>query len=162
MLLDPDTVEETNLNRLVGATAKDLASAKVEVAKKLAQRINPDARVDARMESVLKAKSVMLLADTDFVFCCTDSHGSRAVLNQFAYQYLVPMIDMGVVIAVANETVTHVAARTQMLAPELACMVCANLLDPEEIRRDLLTDFERQADPYFLGDAQPAPAVIFP
>jgi molybdopterin/thiamine biosynthesis adenylyltransferase/proteasome lid subunit RPN8/RPN11 len=160
LLLDPDVVEESNLNRLVGAVPSDVGSSKVEVAKRFAQRINPKSQIETRQESVLKVRSVRTLADTDFVFCCTDSHGSRAVLNQFAYQYLIPMIDMGVVIAVDKSTVTHVAGRTQMLAPGLACMVCANLLDPEEIRRDLLTDFERQADPYILGNTEPAPAVI--
>jgi molybdopterin/thiamine biosynthesis adenylyltransferase len=160
LLLDPDVVEDSNLNRLIGATPSDIGSPKVEVAKKFAQRINPKSHVETRQESVLKVRSVRTLADTDFVFCCTDSHGSRAVLNQFAYQYLIPMIEMGVVIAVDKGTVTHVAGRTQMLAPGLACMVCANLLDPEEIRRDLLTDFERQADPYILGNTEPAPAVV--
>jgi molybdopterin/thiamine biosynthesis adenylyltransferase/proteasome lid subunit RPN8/RPN11 len=160
LLIDPDVVEESNLNRLIGATTSDVGLPKVEVAKKWVQHLNPKVRVDARQESVLKVQSVRKLADTDFVFCCTDSHGSRAILNQFAYQYLVPMIDMGVVIAVCENTVTHVAARTQMLAPGLACLVCASLLDPEEIRRDLLTDFERQADPYILGNAEPAPAVV--
>ena len=160
LLIDPDVVEETNLNRLLGATPSDVGLPKVEVAKQSAQRINPKVQVEAKQESVLKTRSVRTLANTDFVFCCTDSHGSRAVLNQFAYQFLVPMIDMGVVIAVSENIVTHVAGRTQMLAPGLACLVCGNLLDPEEIRRDLLTDFERQADPYILGNNEAAPAVV--
>ena len=160
LLLDPDVVEETNLNRLIGATPSDVGLPKVEVAKKWGLHINPKIRFNASQESVLNVRSVKTLADTDFVFCCTDSHGSRAVLNQFAYQYLVPMIDIGVVIAAGDNIVTHVAGRTQMLAPGLACLVCANLLDPEQIRRDLLTDFERQADPYILGNTEPAPAVV--
>jgi hypothetical protein len=160
LLLDPDIIEDTNLNRLVGSTPSDVGKPKVQVAKRWALGINPKADIDDIQESVLKVKSVRKLANTDFVFCCTDSHGSRAVLNQFAYQYLVPMIDMGVVIAAPEKKVTHVAGRTQMLAPGLACMVCGNLLDAEEIRRDLLTDFERKNDPYFIGNREPAPAVI--
>ena len=160
LLIDPDTIEETNLNRVVGATARDIGIPKVSVAKRWAEQINSDIQVDAREESVVKAAVARSLADSDFVFCCTDSQGSRAILNQFAYQYLVPVIDMGVVIATEQHRVTHVAGRTQLLAPGLACMVCGNFLDPEQIRRDLLSDFERQADPYILGDAEPAPAVI--
>ena len=160
MLIDPDTVEETNLNRLIGATQKKIGQSKVKVAKDWAKKINPTVRIDAKCGSVLKTSVVRLLADTDFVFCCTDSDGSRAVLNQFAYQYLVPTIDMGVVIAVQKGKVTHVAGRTQMLAPGLACLTCGNLLDAEQVRRDLMTDFERKADPYILGYPEPAPAVI--
>ncbi|MFA6348666.1 MAG: ThiF family adenylyltransferase [Candidatus Paceibacterota bacterium] len=160
ILLDPDTVEETNLNRLVGTVPSDIGKAKVDVAEKWAKRINRTLRIGARKESALKADVARSLAEADFLFCCTDSHGSRAVLNQFAYQYLVPAIDMGVVIATAKGRVTHVAGRTQMLAPGLACMACGNLLDAERVRRDLMTDFERQQDPYIVGQPEPAPAVI--
>ena len=160
ILIDPDTVEETNLNRLVGSTPSNVGIPKVSVARAWAEQINPHVRIEVRQDSVLKAAVARSLADTDFVFCCTDSHGSRAILNQLAYQYLLPVIDMGVVIAAREKRVTHIAARTQLLAPGLACMVCGSLLDSENIRRDLLTDFERQADPYILGQPEPAPAVI--
>jgi molybdopterin-synthase adenylyltransferase len=160
MCIDPDTIEESNLNRLFGATPQDVGRTKVALAGDQASRINPSVKIEAVCDSTLKASVARSLAQTDFVFCCTDSHGSRAVLNQLAYQYLVPMIDMGVVIAAPDGKVTHVAGRTQMLAPGLACLTCGNLLDSEQVRRDLLTDFERRADPYILGDPEPAPAVI--
>jgi molybdopterin/thiamine biosynthesis adenylyltransferase len=160
VLLDPDTVEATNLNRLVGATSADVGRSKVAVAEKWASKINSQIYIEAKEESVLKSSVARSLAATDFVFCCTDSHGSRAVLNQLAYQYLVPVIDMGVVIATQRGHITHIAGRTQMLAPGIACMVCGNLLDSEQVRRDLLTDFERKADPYIVDETEPAPSVI--
>jgi hypothetical protein len=160
LLIDPDIVEETNLNRLVGATKSDVGQPKVDVAAAFSRKINGLSKVEARQESVLLSRTARLLADTDFVFCCTDSHGSRAVLNQLAYQYLVPMIDMGVVIAAHNNEVTHVAGRVQMLAPGLACLTCGMLLDAELVRRDMLTDFERQTDRYIPGHKEPAPAII--
>ncbi len=160
LLVDPDIVDETNLNRLIGARSKDISKSKVSIAAAWAKRIEPSAEIESKKESVLLERSARPLVDTDFVFCCTDSEGSRAVLNQLAYQYLVPVIDMGVVIAAQKGHVANIAGRTQMLAPGLPCLTCANLLDAEQVRRDLLTDFERQADPYILGDHEPAPAVI--
>lgn len=160
LLVDPDILEESNLNRVVGATRNDLEKSKVDIAKESIKRINPEAGVEVIRDSVLRNSIAELLLDTDFAFSCTDSHGSRAVLNQLAYQYLLPIIDMGVVIAVQNERVENISARTQLLAPGLACMVCGNLLDYEEVRRDLLTDFERKNDPYILNTTEPAPAVI--
>jgi molybdopterin/thiamine biosynthesis adenylyltransferase len=160
LLIDPDTIETSNLNRLVGATPKNVGMSKVGVAASWARQINPEVRIESCEDSVLRTSVAKLLANTDFVFCCTDSHGSRAVLNQLAYQYLVPMIDMGVRIATERNQITHITGRTQMLAPGLACLTCANLLDPEEVRRDMLTDFERQADPYILGQQEPAPSII--
>src|SRR5262249_14777387 len=132
----------------------------VAVANEWASRINPNIIIATCQDSVLLTKVAKKLCDTDFVFCCTDSHGSRAVLNQLAYQYLIPMIDMGVVIAAPEQHITHIQGRVQMLAPALACLVCGNLLDAEQIRRDMLTDFERQADPYIPGHEEPAPATI--
>jgi len=160
LLMDPDILEESNLNRVVGTTRNDLEKDKVDIAKEWIKRINPEAAVEKVKDSVLRNSIAKLLLDTDFVFSCTDSHGSRAVLNQLAYQYLLPIIDMGVVITVQNEKVENISARTQLLAPGLACMVCGNLLDYEEVRRDLLNDFERKNDPYILNYAEPAPAVI--
>ncbi len=160
MLIDPDVLEESNLNRVVGSNSADIGQPKVDITKALIRKINPAAMVEVIKDSVLKISVAEQLIDADFAFSCTDSHGSRAVLNQLAYQYLIPFIDMGVVIATANGQVQHIAARTQMLAPGLACMVCGNLLDYEEVRRDLLTDFERKSDPYILNDSEVAPAVI--
>lgn len=160
LLIDPDILEESNLNRVVGASRKDLGESKVSITRNLIKNINPEANVEVVKDSVLKNSIAELLVDTDFTFSCTDSHGSRAVLNQLAYQYLVPIIDMGVIIAVQTQKIENIAARTQLLAPGLACMVCGNLLDYEEVRRDLLSDFERKNDPYILNDIEPAPAVI--
>lgn len=160
LLIDPDVVEVTNLNRLVGARRRDVGRLKVDVAAEHAAQINPDVRIQRLSGSVLVAKTAEELADVDFVFGCTDSHGSRAVLNQVAYQYLVPTVDMGVIIVTAEGEVTHVAGRTQMLTPGLGCMLCGNLLNPEAVRVDLLSDFERANDRYIVGTADPAPAVI--
>lgn len=160
VLIDPDVVEESNLNRLVGTTRRDLGKPKVEVAAALAKQINVDVQAEPRVESILQARAARSLAANDFVFNCTDSHGSRAVINQVAYQYLVPVIDMGVVIAASQAKITHIVGRVQLLAPGVACMTCANLLHPEQVRRDLLTEFERQKDPYISGGVEHAPAVI--
>ena len=160
LLIDPDVVETTNLNRLVGASPTDVGKRKVDVAAAHARRISPEVSVEANAGSILLASVAEQLVDTDFVFGCTDSHGSRAVLNQLAYQYLVPLIDMGVVIVTAAGSVSHIAGRTQMLAPGLSCLLCGNLLNPEAVRVDLLTEFERNADPYVVGTHEPAPAVI--
>jgi hypothetical protein len=160
VLLDPDIVDETNLNRLVGAKPNSIGRPKVDISKEMALSINPEVRVEARNESVLDAEVARSLVTADFLFNCTDSHGSRAVVNQLAYQYLLPTIDMGVVIAVSQGKISHIAGRVQLLAPGLACLTCSNLLEAEQIRRDMLTEYERKTDPYILGGEMHAPAVI--
>jgi hypothetical protein len=98
--------------------------------------------------------------DVDAFLCCTDSQGSRAVLTQLAYQYALPGIDIGVVISASDGRVTRVSGRVQMLSPGAACLLCGAVLDPEAVRRDLLTDEARAADRYVIGDAVAQPAVV--
>jgi molybdopterin/thiamine biosynthesis adenylyltransferase len=160
LLLDPDAIEETNLNRVVGATRKDIGRSKVEVAAEAARRVNPQIEAAAIPGNVIVSDDARRILSSDFLFCCTDSHGSRAVVNQIAYQYVIPTIDLGVRVQVRGNAVESVTGRVQMLAPGLPCLVCDELLDPEEVRRDLLSDEARSRDPYIVGAAEPQPAVI--
>ncbi|MGA8274283.1 MAG: ThiF family adenylyltransferase [Candidatus Sulfotelmatobacter sp.] len=160
LLLDPDVIEETNLNRVVGATRKDIGRSKVEVAADAVLCINPDLEVKPIGGNVILTDDAHHILACDFLFCCTDSHGSRAVINQIAYQYVIPTIDLGVRVQVRGGSVESVTGRVQMLAPGLPCLVCDELLDPEEVRRDLLTDEARTRDPYIVGAIEPQPAVI--
>lgn len=160
ILLDPDVLEETNLNRVVGARRQNIGRRKVKVAADLIRRINPEIVVAAITGNVIMSNDARHLLSSDFLFCCTDSHGSRAVINQLAYQYVIPTIDLGVRIQVRAGTVESVTGRIQMLAPGLPCLVCHDLLDPEEVRRDLLSDEARARDPYIVGAVEPQPAVI--
>ena len=160
LLVDPDALDETSLNRVVGATPRDFGRAKVLIAKRTIRRIAPDAAVEAIRGDVLTACIGLKLRDVDFVFCCTDSQGSRHFVNQLAYQYLIPCLDMGVVIGTHDGAVTHMDARVQMLTPGLSCLVCRpGILSPERVRWDLSSDEQQKADPYFLeqsGIKQPS------
>jgi len=160
VVIDPDVVDVTNLNRLVGAAHSDVGHAKVEVAARQIRKINPAAEVVALAADIVDEETVPRLFGTDFLFLCTDSHASRAVVGQLAYQFLIPCIDMGVSITVRENAISHVTGRVQMLAPSLPCLVCTEALDGEQIRRELLTPEQRAADPYVQGIHEPQPAVI--
>lgn len=150
LLIDPDALDDTNLNRVVGTTPRDIGRAKVLVAKRMIRRIIPSASVKALRGDVLMDSIGLRLRDVDFVFCCTDSQGSRHFVNQLAYQYLIPCIDMGTVIGTHDGAVTHMDARVQMLAPGLSCLLCCpGILSPEQVRWDLSSGEQQSADPYF-------------
>lgn len=160
MLLDPEAVDATNLNRLVGSSQGSIGELKVDVASSMVRSIRSDVAIEAVSGDVRLERDAKRLLGVDLIFCCTDSHGSRAVLNQLAYQYFVPVIDTGVRIDARDDRVESVVGRVQALAPGLACLVCEGLLDSEQVRRDLLDDTERRRDPYIVGAREPQPAVI--
>lgn len=160
VLIDPDTLDQTNLNRVVNTTPADVGAPKVELAARYIFSVTKDAAVKAISGDIIRAAVARELPTADVIFGCTDSHGSRAVLQQVSYQYLIPCIDMGTVLVAAGGKISHISGRVQLLSPGLACFTCGGLLNPEEVRRDMLTAFERQADPYIDGAREPAPAVI--
>jgi molybdopterin/thiamine biosynthesis adenylyltransferase len=160
VLIDPDTVEPTNLNRLVGATPSDVGKPKTSIAARHISHINPSARTQESVADVVDSSVAKMLEDVDFIFGCTDSMASRAVLNQLAYQFLVPYVDVGVGIFVSDSNVEYVTGRVQMLSPGLPCMVCTEKLDAEQVRRELLTEDQRKQDPYITGAVVLQPAVI--
>lgn len=160
IVIDPDCVEKTNLNRLVGANAEDVGKPKVEIAERLIKFARPEAQVRTIKGDVIDNDVALQLAGLDFIFLCTDSHASRAVVSQIAYQYLVPVIDMGVSITVKDGQVTHVTGRVQLLAPSQPCLTCLNVLDAGQIRREMMTPEQRRADPYCEGAHIPQPSVI--
>ncbi|TXD63281.1 ThiF family adenylyltransferase [Ralstonia sp. TCR112] len=160
LLIDYDAVELTNLNRLVGATPTDVGQRKVDVAAKLVSSINPAAAVTSVVGDVTHDSTARMLTEVDFIFGCTDSVSSRAVLNQFAYQYLVPFIDIGVGVFVHEGQVQYITGRTQMLAPGLPCLLCMDKLDANQVRIEMLSEEQRRSDPYITGASVPQPAVI--
>ncbi|WP_198032712.1 ThiF family adenylyltransferase [Mesorhizobium sp. WSM2561] len=160
LLIDPDTIEETNLNRVVGATPSDIGAGKVAVASRYIKEFNAAVGVEAITGDVVYDAVAQKLAQVDLILCCTDSHGSRSVVQQVAYQHLIPCIDVGSTIIQRKGEVTGIYGRVQLLAPTLPCLWCSELLDASEVRRDMMNESERRLDPYIVGSREPAPSVI--
>lgn len=159
-MYDDDLLEHTNLNRVVGATPDDVGRPKVDISADLTRRIQPSLTAEPRQEDVTLQHVARSLLDVDIVLACTDSQGSRAVLSQLAYQYLLPVIDVGINIHVLSSGAVHISGRIQMLSPSLPCLLCTDSLDLAKVRTDLMTAEARQADPYVLGEDVKEPAVI--
>jgi molybdopterin/thiamine biosynthesis adenylyltransferase len=160
VLVDFDQIEPSNLNRVAGATPSDVGVAKVKITARMIKSINPSARCTEIVGDVVDPFVTKILEDADFIFGCTDSVASRAVLNQIAYQYLIPCVDIGVGILVTDGEFKYITGRTQMLSPGLACMVCTEKLDAEQVRRELMSEEMRKLDSYITGAAVRQPAVI--
>ena len=160
VLIDPDVVEKANLNRVVGATPLDLGRSKVLVAERYLQTFDGDVSTISIIGDVVHDRVARKIVDVDLIFCCTDSHGSRAVLQQIAYQYLIPCIDLGSTITQNEGQITGIFGRVQLLAPGLPCLWCSGLLDAAEVRKDMMNESERKLDPYIVGAHEPAPSVI--
>ena len=160
ILIDRDDVDVTNLNRLIGAGVEDIGKTKVSVARRMISTICPNPEIDSFERDVVAEDCAQRIAQSDIIFCCTDSHASRHLLNSVSYQYYIPCIDMGVVLTPDTKSgAVGISGRVNMLSPGLPCLTCLNALDPDAIRKELLNAEQRNADPYFsegVGIHQPA------
>ena len=160
VLVDPDFVEETNLNRIVGATRSDIGDTKVSVAARYLRAFVEVVSIDAVVGDVIYDSVARHLIDADIILCCTDSHGSRSIVQQIAYQHLILCVDIGSTITQLASRITGIFGRVQLLAPGLPCLWCSELLDAAEVRRDMMNESERRLDPYIVGGREPAPSVV--
>ncbi len=150
LLIDPDRVEESNLNRLIGATAEDAVQEvrKTSVAARLITGINPLARVervDGKWQDVHQ-----LLRGCDIIFGCLDTYKDRYELEITARRYLVPYIDIGMDVHEVGDGFS-VSGQVILSMPGCLCMRCLGFL-----RDDLLA---REAENY--GAAGGRPQVVW-
>lgn len=167
-LVDPDRVEASNLNRLLGAYRWDAIwrLPKVSVLRRQAQWINPRVRIATLRSSVCTERAVRLLKETDVIFGCTDSQGSRLVLNRLATQYYIPCIDCGsgLVREGKQRRIVEAGGQIRMVLPGGYCLECVGGIERERARDELMTEAQRaqrRAHGYGLGFGEPAPQVMF-
>lgn len=151
VLVDPDHVEETNLNRLVGATAADARKSlpKVAIARRMIKRLNPKAQVRAIAKQWQQCGDVLRVCDV--IIGCLDSFSARAELESMARRFLIPYIDIGMDV---HEVENHFVISGQVILsmPGHPCLRCVGFLND-----DLLA---QEAGQY--GAAGARPQVIWP
>lgn len=136
-LFDKDHVEEHNLNRLIGGTAADVAgkgTAKVKIAARLINRLNPLAKVEAiesRWQDVADR-----LRNCDVVFGCVDSFAERRDLEVCTRRFLIPYIDIGLDVHQAGNEPNRMAGQVILSMPGDLCMWCMGFLTEPKIAHE--------------------------
>jgi len=150
LLIDPDGVEESNLNRLIGATAKDVArrSRKTFVARRLIRGINPLANIASANKKWQECHQ--LLRGCDVIFGCVDTYRDRYELEITARRYLIPYIDIGMDVHSVGDQFS-ISGQVILSMPSGLCMRCLGFL-----RDDLLA---KEAENY--GAAGNRPQVVW-
>jgi hypothetical protein len=148
VLIDRDILDTpSNVRRVFGSKECDLRAtippAKVDVVGRHLDGIGLASvqRVygDVRTESVFRQ-----LLDTDVVLCGTDSHGSRAIINELAATYFLPVIDIGVKIGSRDDgSLCGLLAEVRILTPTTPCLWCRRTIHGDIIRAENLPHEER-------------------
>ncbi len=150
-LLDPDKIEASNLNRLVGATELDVQEqrAKIEIAHRTIKGIRPWAKAPTAQKKWQEADG--LLKDSHIVFGCLDGYQQRDYLEAAARRFGIPYIDIGMDVTHIGPTGYAVAGQMIMTRPDGPCMRCLGFITDERVN----------AEENRYGDAGINPQVVW-
>jgi len=167
-IIDKDIVEKTNLNRLHGATVKDIGKSKVDVLRKSIEEIGLGTRVNVSSDWVDAKSSIELLKSSDIIFGCTDDHAGRILLNRFAYFYLTPVIDMGLFIKLKDDSsgMQSLQGRISYLYPGSDCLLTNGNINmdiaiAENLKRKNPEQYnDLKNEKYVIGEGNQSPSVV--
>lgn len=151
VLCDPDIVENSNLNRMVGACRQDVEGrrSKVDVITQRVLAINPAATI--RKAAGTWQSSANELRQCLAVFGCVDSFQERAQLETMCRRFLIPYFDIGMDVTTSSGEYT-ISGQVILSMPGLPCMRCMGFITDE-----ILASEARR-----YGSAGGRPQVVWP
>lgn len=156
LLMDADELSLSNLTRVYGSTPTDIGKPKVEVLRNHLASIAPLVVCDVRNGMSTGRSAAEALAGCDLVFGCSDDNAGRLVLSRLATYFLLPIIDIGVLISSGSDgAIVGIDGRVTTLFPGAACLTCRNRVDLARAAAEMQTPEERMR----LEDEGYAPAL---
>jgi len=162
-VFDGDHFDESNVNRIYGSCTQDSGVLKVNIAKRNVDRIGLTTVVECHPQHITNENIAKELRRCDLIFGCTDKQQPRSILVQLALRYLIPVIDMGVVIDSDKGAIRDVVGRVTTLIAGEACLFCRKRITPEGIQIESLSKEERARlakEGYAPELEAPAPSVV--
>ena len=127
-LIDPDNVEEHNLDRLLYGTVQDIGKLKVHLAAQAMQRHSTAEKIQITTLplSIHNSTAYEAALDCDILFSCVDRPIARDVLNYIAQAHLIPVIDGGIAVETDREKDRLFSAhwRAHIVTPYHQCLRC--------------------------------------
>lgn len=169
VLVDPDRVDEKNLNRIYNATMADAVAGeyKVDVLARAARAMGLGTIVKPVAKDLFSADVIRSVARCDAVFGCMDSIDGRDLLNRVACFYNVPYFDVGVrLVADGQGSVDQICGTVHYLQPDGSSLLSRGAYTAEDVRaaatrRENPAQYEAlRREKYIAGVQEDRPAVI--
>lgn len=165
-VIDGQTFEQTNVNRVYGSSVKDDGMQKVVIAENNADKIGLTTNIIKIDRPISFRSAAEKLKDCDLIFGCTDDQLGRSILNRIAVYYDIPVLDMGVKIDSENSTIKTIEGRVTTLLGGHACLFCRGRINSRRIQAETLAELDPeklaalQREGYADELETTAPAVI--
>lgn len=163
VIVDHDKFEKSNITRIYGSTYKDSGQNKVDIIERNIKQICHNSKIQKIPKNVISQKTLSFLKNCDVVFSCTDKHAPRSVLNELAYQYSIPVIDVGVGIDSKDGKIVGGSVRATFISPGLPCLYCTGIVNSDLVTAESLSKEElksRVKEGYITGMSDDVPSVI--
>jgi molybdopterin-synthase adenylyltransferase len=149
--VDFDVVTSSSMNRLVGAVDADVAAQtkKVMVARRMVEAINPSADVQAVYAKINTSEAEAAIAASDVVFGCLDRDLARLELTELCSRYAKPLFDVATDTGGEGDELWY--GGRVVFANGAGCLVCRNILDQQEMRRDSMSPEQREVHDRIYG-----------
>lgn len=160
-VFDPEDIADSNVTRVFGSTPASIGLPKADVLAQHLRQIAPGSDIQPVRKAVTEETVARRLTACDLIFGCTDDNAGRLVLSRLAAYYLVPLIDVGVLISSTDGVLQGIDGRITVVTPGSGCLVCRGRIDMERARAEQLAPAEReslQAEGYApeLGGVEPS------
>lgn len=169
ILIDPDVVEERNLNRIINSSWAHAEAGIPKVAalaERIAANLGPSAPRIIPIHGDL-ASAWRTAATADIVFGCTDSAEARMHLDRLCHHYVLPYIDVGVDLSAdGSDGIRYAGMAVHYLRPGGDSLFSRrgyrmSIVEAEALRRnDPALYAERVRTGYIEGIEEDRPAVI--
>lgn len=165
-VIDEQDLTETNVTRVHGSGLADVGMDKAAIVKRHGEHIGTGSAITSSRGSVCDLSTALKLRDCDVVFGCTDDYLGRVILNRLAVWYLIPVIDMAVIIDSESGTIREITGRITILLPGNACLRCReripqDKLESQQLKRNCPDEYaKRVREGYAPELGEPDPAVV--
>lgn len=151
-VFDPDTIEDSNLPRFVGASPEDVTKGrlKTKIAERVVGNANPDVTIETYTSKWEEAADA--LAECDIVIGAVDDYTTRDGLERFCRRNLIPYIDIGMDVHLLDDGHHFISGQVIQSLPGHPCLRCCNYITDEKL--------DLEADRY--GAAGRRPQVVWP
>ncbi len=135
VLVDPDTIDETNLNRLIGGTLEDVKrqTLKVDIAERVIRAVVADANIGAHPTQWQEVSKELQTCDA--LIGCLDAVTSKDQLDKFCKRFLIPYIDIGMDVHKLGAGFL-ISGQVVLITPGSPCLRCMGLVTEEALAQE--------------------------
>lgn len=130
--VEGDIVEDSNRSRMVGTERGDVGKKKLRAMKRVVRKASDGQTTFIGVDDVFPAPHTLdELATCDVIVGCVDKLETRRLLQEFAWQHAIPLVDIGLTIAPTSVPLRPaIGGQVFVGVPGGACMWCAGVLTP--------------------------------